>query len=118
MQERLERNKRPKTPNAVIHAQIEDSKLECGHENEPLEKNIFKAGNRRRVVVRVTSFRRKLLDEDNLCAKFHIDGLRRACVIFDDNPEDTKIEICQEKVKTKEQEGTKIEIIKPNEMKL
>jgi hypothetical protein len=98
--------------------EIKSSKLERGHAGESLEKNKGEQRDNGRVVVRVTSLRRKLLDEDNLCAKPFVDAIRRAGVIFDDNPEATKIEITQEKVGAKEQEGTQIEIYGINETKL
>ncbi|MES2367041.1 MAG: hypothetical protein V4563_14290 [Pseudomonadota bacterium] len=63
-----------------------------------------------RVLVRVTAFRRRLLDEDNLCEKFHCDLLRYAGLIFDDCPGETKIEVAQQKVGSKEREFVRIEI--------
>lgn len=63
----------------------------------------------KRVLVRVTSFRKRLIDEDNLCEKYHVDLCRYAGIISGDAPEQTKIEVYQ--VKSKE-EYIKIEVIK------
>ena len=68
------------------------------------------AGIGRRVLVRVTAYRHRLLDEDNLCEKFHVDLCRYAGVIPSDAPGRAKIEVCQEKVGSKEPEETKIEV--------
>lgn len=50
-----------------------------------------------RIVVRITSFRNRLLDPDNLCPKFLIDGLRYACLIPQDREQDIVLEIKQVK---------------------
>jgi hypothetical protein len=63
-----------------------------------------------RVLVRVTAFRVRLLDEDNLCEKYHVDCCRYAGVIPGDAPHQTKIETTQQKVRTKDQERVLIEI--------
>ena len=63
-----------------------------------------------RVLVRVTSRRRRLLDEDNLCAKYHIDLCRYAGIIPDDSPDQVKIEVGQVKVSKGQSERTEIEI--------
>ena len=65
-----------------------------------------------RFLVRVTSFRVRLLDEDNLCEKYHVDCCRYAGVLPDDTPEQTRIEVRQEKVRSKEQERIEITITK------
>ena len=58
--------------------------------------------DRRQFFVRVTSFRRRLLDEDNLCAKYHVDLCRYAGAIPDDAPGQVKIEVGQVKSKREE----------------
>lgn len=63
-----------------------------------------------RFLVRVTSRRKRLLDEDNLCEKVHVDCCRHAGVLPSDAPERTSIETRQEKVGSKEPEETVIEI--------
>ena len=68
------------------------------------------AENTKRYRVRVTSFRRRLLDEDNLCAKFHVDALRYFGLIPDDSPKICKIETSQVEVQSDVEEKTVIEI--------
>lgn len=65
-------------------------------------------------LVRVTSFRRRLLDPDNLCPKFHIDTLRYAGCIPGDSPAEIEITTGQAKVARKEDERTVIEITIPD----
>lgn len=69
-----------------------------------------KKENPNRSIVRVTSFRRRLLDFDNLCPKYFVDSLRYCDLIEDDNPQRIDLQIRQEKVKTKQEERTEIEI--------
>lgn len=64
----------------------------------------------RRIRIRITSFRRRLLDPDNLAAKYFIDGLRYAGLIPDDREEDIALEVRQVKVKSKTSERTEIEL--------
>lgn len=61
-------------------------------------------------VLRVTSYRRRLLDVDNLCPKWFVDSLRYNGIIEDDSPKYIDLQIRQEKVKTKQEERTEIEI--------
>lgn len=58
----------------------------------------------------VTSFRTRLLDEDNLCEKYHIDCLRYAGILPSDAPAVAHIEVCQRKVARRSDERTEIEI--------
>ena len=59
-------------------------------------------------VVRVTSFRVTLLDEDNLCEKYHVDALRYSGLLPSDAPGECRIITSQEKVSRKEDERTEI----------
>jgi len=63
-----------------------------------------------RFFIRVTSRRKRLLDEDNLCEKYHVDCCRYAGLIPGDGPGQTRIEVRQEKVEPGAQEETVIEI--------
>jgi hypothetical protein len=63
-----------------------------------------------RLRVIVKSFRLRLLDEDNLAEKFHVDALRYAQVIPEDSPDKVSIIATQEKVKTETEERTEITI--------
>ncbi len=65
-----------------------------------------------RVHVRITSYRRRLLDPDNLTAKWFLDACRYARLIRDDNPEAITYQVGQEKVARKEDERTEI-VIEP-----
>ena len=62
-------------------------------------------------VVRVKSFRVRLLDSDNLVPKWHIDSLRYAGILPSDAPDRARIETSQEKVGSKAEERTEIEIL-------
>lgn len=64
----------------------------------------------RRFLVRVTAFRKRLLDEDNLCEKYHVDLLRYAGVLPSDAPGTAKIEVSQQKVGPKEPERVELKV--------
>lgn len=66
-----------------------------------------------RVLVRVVSVRKRLLDEDNLCPKYVIDCCRYAGLIPDDAPEKVRIQVGQRKPEKGEEEHTMIEIYNP-----
>ena len=78
--------------------------------NAPLGAEETKGRDTRRRVT-VTSYRVRLLDQDNLCIKYHIDGLRYAGVIRDDTTEDIEIFVHQQKVATRKEERTEIEVV-------
>jgi hypothetical protein len=63
-----------------------------------------------RVLVRVTAYRRRLLDEDNLCEKYLVDLCRYCGALPSDAAGKAKIEVCQQKVGSNEPEETVIEI--------
>lgn len=75
-----------------------------------LEQAQTKEHHSTRFLVRVTSFRRRLLDIDNLCEKFHVDCCRYSGVIPGDDPGQTQIEVTQKKVTAKEREFTRIQV--------
>lgn len=83
----------------------------AGH--EPLAQDQGQKGNPGRYIVRIESRRLRLLDEDNLAVKYHVDALRYAGVIPEDNAATCKIESFQTKVRTKAEEVTVIEVLKP-----
>lgn len=66
-----------------------------------------------RFVVRVTSFRKRLINEDNLVPKYHIDSLRYAGLLPSDAPEQTAIHTTQQKVEEAHEERTEVEITPP-----
>ncbi len=63
-----------------------------------------------RVLIRITSRRRRLIDPDNLSPKAYIDCLRYAGILADDTAEQVSLETRQEKVGKDEIEETVIEI--------
>lgn len=83
---------------------------ECPSPHETLATNLPAKENSGRILVRLTSVRKRLLDEDNLVSKFHVDILRYAGLLHSDAPGDTKIETTQRKAKKGEAEHTIIEI--------
>lgn len=63
-----------------------------------------------RRVVRITSFRCRLLDERNLFDKHFVDALRYAGVLFDDSPAWCQVEVTQRQVGSRDHERTEIEV--------
>jgi len=66
-----------------------------------------------RFLVRLTDYRVRLLDEDNLCPKYHVDTCRYCDYIPTDAPGRCKIEVRQEKVFNKKDIRVEIEIVPP-----
>lgn len=64
----------------------------------------------RRTLVRIISVRKRLLDEDGICEKFLVDGLRYAGLLDQDSPDKTHIETHQRKCRDDESEHTEITI--------
>ncbi len=69
-----------------------------------------KAQDSKRLLVRVTSVRLRLIDEDNLCEKYVVDCCRYAGLLPGDGPATTRIQATQRKVEKGESEHTLIEI--------
>ena len=70
-----------------------------------------------RFLVRITSVRKRLLDEDNLCEKYHVDLCRYAGVIPDDAPDKVKIEVSQRKAQKGERESVFLEVMTNDQAK-
>lgn len=87
-----------------------DAAMECNPRNESLAKTQVQKTTTGRVLIRVTSSRKRLADEDGLCEKYFVDCLRYAGLISGDSPEQAKIETSQRKVEKGEEESTLIEI--------
>lgn len=64
----------------------------------------------RRFLVCVEAVRTRLLDDDNACAKWHVDLLRYAGVISDDCAGTTRIEVTQQKAQAGEREEVRIKV--------
>lgn len=84
--------------------------LERDSRDGALGKSKAKVRDSRRFLVRVTSIRARLIDEDNLCEKYVVDCCRAAALIPGDGPSQTRIETSQRKAGKGEDEGTLIEI--------
>ena len=84
--------------------------MEHGARPEPLAKGEAEKRDCSRFLVRVVSVRRRLLDEDNLCAKYHVDLCRYAGALPCDAPERCHIETTQRKAAKGEEERTEITV--------
>lgn len=84
--------------------------MERGLGDEPLAEEETKRSDRKGFLVRVTSFRHRLLDEDNLCAKYHVDLCRYAGALPSDAPGLCKIEVAQIKIGRGELESTVVNV--------
>ncbi len=86
------------------------SVLESDSRLRALGEVSIQKGTGHRFLVRVTAFRARLLDEDNLCEKYHVDLLRYSGAIPGDSPATTKIEVCQQKTEPGAREEVLIEV--------
>jgi len=84
----------PANPRAV-------AKLESNLGHEPLGAKKVQGPTGKRFLVCVTSYRKRLIDEDNLCEKYHVDLCRYAGFLPSDAPEVCSIQTTQ--VKSKEE---------------
>jgi hypothetical protein len=84
--------------------------LECDLRPRPLAARKVEGCDPARFLVRVTSYRVRLLDEDNLCAKYVVDCCRYAGLIPGDSPAITQIATGQKKVRSKAEERTEVVI--------
>lgn len=76
--------------------------------NGPFQPPQREAAYPGRVSIRVTSYRRRLIDPDNLCPKYFLDSCRYAGLIRDDTPDAIHLQIEQARVSAKEEERTEI----------
>lgn len=90
------------------------SQLELADWQESLRLASGKAGHPNLVFVRVRSYRRKLLDRDNLFPKYFIDALRYSGLIRDDTTRHIITDVDQEKVESEEEERTEIVLVYPS----
>lgn len=86
------------------------SKLERCSPTTAVGQSKAKRGDSPRLLVRVTSVRRRLIDEDNLCEKYVLDCCRYAGLIPGDSPSEVRIETRQRKAAKGEDEVTVVEI--------
>jgi hypothetical protein len=78
--------------------------------NGSLAKGKDEKGDTAKFFVRIVSYRRRLLDEDNIVGKWHTDMARYCGILPSDAPGQTRIITTQEKIDSKDQEYTLIEI--------
>lgn len=83
-------------------------------QHEPLAKEKRKDQDAPSYTVSIVSFRNRLLDPDNLCAKYFVDAIRYSGLIPDDSARDIRFSISQEKVENEMDERTEI-LIKKNQ---
>ena len=86
------------------------AKLESDPGNAPLEAEEVQRSTRQRFLVRVTTRRKRLIDESNLCYKYHEDLCRYAGALPSDSPEVTHSEVHQTKCRKGEPEQITIEV--------
>ena len=116
MNENEIRNRFPNASPGFIRANLcpessrKVAKLESDCGDAPLEPEEIQRPIGKRILVRITSVRRRLLDEDNQCEKYHVDLCRYAGIISCDSPDKVKIEVRQRKASKKEAEQITIEI--------
>lgn len=84
--------------------------VECPAGDGTLATPKTEASHTGRFLVSVTSYRRRMLDEDNLSEKYFCDLCRYAGIIPDDSPDRTQIKVSQIKVASKEEEKTVVEV--------
>lgn len=106
----------PKHPKARALLSAGDSRKTSELERNPGSRTLgqvqTQSGLGQRFFILVTSYRKRLLDQDNLCCKYVIDLCRYAGVLPSDAPGTAEIKVCQEKVGPKEPERTRVEIWK------
>lgn len=98
------------SPDLLSRNTSQASIVERDSRDESLAKKEVQGRAGKRVLVRVTSVRKRLLDEDNLCEKYHVDLCRYAGVISGDEAGKTKIETAQRKAEKDEEEKVIIEV--------
>lgn len=98
------------SPDLLAYNSRQVAIMERDSGNKPLAKKKFQKRTGEKVLVRVTSVRKRLLDEDNLCEKYHIDLCRYSGVISGDEAGKTKIETAQRKTEKDEEEKVIIEV--------
>ena len=81
--------------------------------NAALVETQVQSGTGDRILVRIESVRKRLLDEDNLVSKYHTDLCRYSGLIPSDAPGICKIETTQRKAEKGEEERTEITITYP-----
>ena len=118
MTEREFRRRFPNASDATVKANVGLCPAEPRQHRRPCPLDSLTPGKEkgtRRVVVRFTCYRTRLLDWDNLpgSCKTLCDGLRYAHLIVDDSPAHIDASVEQIKVTRRDQEKTEIQILYP-----
>jgi Holliday junction resolvase RusA-like endonuclease len=92
------------------HRQTSSAESQQAVCHESLATPKRKGKNAGRLLVRITSYRQRLTDPDNLCGKYFLDCCRYCGFLRDDSAAEIDFKISQIKVKTKLEERTEIEI--------
>lgn len=102
----------PNASKAFLNAnsRASGSKPEQAFCDESVATNEGETKYPKRRLIRYTSYRCRLLDEDNGCTKYFTDALRYCGIIADDAPDQLEIQVRQEKVRHKADEKTVIEL--------
>jgi len=77
---------------------------------EPLATPHVQEPAKGRFLVRITSVRKRLADEDGLCEKYIVDCCRYAGILRNDDPGTARIETTQRKAEKGEEEHTVVEV--------
>ena len=85
----------------------------CATSNAALVETQVQGRTGDRILIRIESVRKRLLDEDNLVSKYHTDLCRYSGLIPSDAPGVCKIETTQRKAEKGEEERTEITITYP-----
>jgi hypothetical protein len=88
------------------------SKLERDPSHVPLAKKEVQGRDSKRFFICITSVRKRLIDQSNLCYKYHEDLCRYAGALPDDSPDICESQVRQIKAGKGEQEKIIIEIYK------
>lgn len=75
------------------------AKPQCPVQDEPVAEAKGEGENASRVRVRIVSYRKRLVDPDNLCPKYFVDCLRYAGLLKDDSARHVALTVEQIKVK-------------------
>jgi len=104
------RAKKDASSNVQDHHIAPSSKPKRTSRHESMGQKEGKNGHPIRLLVSVTSFRRRLLDPDNLIPKYFVDCLRYCGILSGDTEAEVDLRISQKKVSSKAEERTEIEI--------
>jgi hypothetical protein len=106
----LELEARRKLARNPVKDSGEVAKLESDSSLPSLDSEKVQRPTGKRFLVRVESVRKRLLDPDNLCEKYHVDLLRYCGAIPGDTPQQIDLETSQRKAEKGEEEHTLIEV--------